>query len=109
MRVTAEEKAIRLLAKQRFDLIVMDLQMPVMDGYAATRHIRQVLRLDTPILAMTASAIKGERLRCLEAGMNEYMPKPFEFARLLPARGRNAEGNRRATGVRCSHHANRCL
>jgi PAS domain S-box-containing protein len=74
------EEAIRLLAKQRFDLIVMDLQMPVMDGYAATRHIRQVLRLDTPILAMTASAIKGERLRCLEAGMNEYMSKPFEFA-----------------------------
>jgi PAS domain S-box-containing protein len=74
------EEAIRLLATRRFDLIVMDLQMPVMDGYAATRHIRQVLRLDTPILAMTASAIKGERLRCLEAGMNEYMSKPFEFA-----------------------------
>jgi len=82
------EEAIRLLASQRFDLIVMDLQMPVMDGYAATRHIRQVLRLDTPVLAMTASAIKGERLRCLEAGMNEYMSKPFEFADFYQRVGR---------------------
>jgi PAS domain S-box-containing protein len=82
------EQAIRLLAKQHFDLIVMDLQMPVMDGYAATRHIRQVLRLDTPVLAMTASAIKGERLRCLAAGMNEYMSKPFEFADFYQRVGR---------------------
>ena len=74
------EQAIRMLEKESFDLIIMDLQMPVMDGYATTRHLRQVLRLQTPILAMTASAIKGERLRCLEAGMNDYMSKPFEFA-----------------------------
>ena len=73
-------EAIRLLERERFDLVIMDLQMPVMDGYRTTRHLRSVLGLDVPVIAMTASAIKGERLRCLEAGMDDYMSKPFEFA-----------------------------
>ncbi|HMI63562.1 MAG TPA: response regulator, partial [Puia sp.] len=63
-------------------LIIMDLQMPEMDGYVATRFIRNDLRMDTPIIAMTATAMKGEHLQCLESGMNEYMTKPFEFAEL---------------------------
>ena len=62
-----------------FDLIIMDLQMPEMDGYAATRYIRNDLHVHTPIIAMTATAMKGEHLQCLESGMNEYMTKPFEF------------------------------
>jgi PAS domain S-box-containing protein len=65
-----------------YDLIIMDLQMPVMDGYAATRCIRQELQLSTPIIAMTATALVGEQLRCFESGMNDYMTKPFEFAEL---------------------------
>jgi signal transduction histidine kinase/CheY-like chemotaxis protein len=65
-----------------FDLIIMDLQMPEMDGYAATRIIRGRLGLQTPIIAMTATATKREQLLCLEAGMNEYMTKPFEFDEL---------------------------
>ena len=64
------------------DLIIMDLQMPEMDGYAATRYIRSDLQLQTPIIAMTATAMKGEHLHCLESGMNEYMTKPFDFADL---------------------------
>ena len=62
-----------------FDLIIMDLQMPEMDGYAATKYIRNDLHVHTPIIAMTATAMKGEHLQCLESGMNEYMTKPFEF------------------------------
>ena len=65
-----------------FDLIIMDLQMPEMDGYATTQYIRQDLRMQTPIIAMTATAMKGEQLQCLQSGMNEYMTKPFEFADL---------------------------
>jgi len=64
------------------DLVIMDLQMPVMDGYAATRYIRQELQLSVPIVAMTATALVDEQLRCLEVGMNDYMTKPFEFAEL---------------------------
>ena len=64
------------------DLIIMDLQMPEMDGYAATQYIRNDLQMRTPIIAMTATAMKGEQLQCLELGMNEYMTKPFDFADL---------------------------
>jgi PAS domain S-box-containing protein len=73
------QEAVRALERERFDLIIMDLQMPVMDGYEATRQLRERLGLDTPILAMTAGATQGGRKRCLEAGMNDYMLKPFEI------------------------------
>ena len=77
------EEAIRLLRQgEDYDLIIMDLQMPVMDGYEATHYIRRELRLPTPIIAMTATALAGEQVRCFEAGMNGYMTKPFEFAEL---------------------------
>jgi len=65
-----------------FDLIIMDLQMPEMDGYAATQIIRNDLHMQTPIIAMTATAMQGEQLQCIRSGMNEYMTKPFEFADL---------------------------
>jgi signal transduction histidine kinase len=75
--------AIRHLQQdQVFDLIIMDIQMPEMDGYATTRYIRNDLKMQTPIIAMTATAMKGEQLQCIESGMNEYMTKPFEFADL---------------------------
>jgi signal transduction histidine kinase/CheY-like chemotaxis protein len=75
--------AIRHLQQDHvFDLIIMDIQMPEMDGYATTRYIRNDLKLQTPILAMTATAMKGEQLQCIESGMNEYMTKPFEFTDL---------------------------
>jgi len=72
-------EAIEALSKKTYDLIIMDLQMPVMDGYETTKKIRDILKLRTPILAMTANALKGEQVRCLEVGMNGYMSKPFEF------------------------------
>lgn len=77
------EEAIQLLQQNNFyDLIIMDLQMPKMDGYATTYYIRNNLRLKIPIIAMTATAMKDEQWQCLHAGMNEYMTKPFEFAEL---------------------------
>jgi PAS domain S-box-containing protein len=77
------ELAIRYLRQGGgYDLIIMDLQMPVMDGYAATQYIRNELRSPIPILAMTATALIGEQLRCFEVGMNDYMTKPFEFTEL---------------------------
>ncbi|HEV8079167.1 MAG TPA: PAS domain S-box protein [Chitinophagaceae bacterium] len=63
----------------KYDIIIMDLQMDKMDGYAATRYIRSVLKLSIPIIAMTATALKGEKEKCMEAGMNDYVSKPFDF------------------------------
>jgi CheY-like chemotaxis protein/HPt (histidine-containing phosphotransfer) domain-containing protein len=87
-------------ARQRgtpFDLVLMDLQMPVMDGFEATRRIRADERLGKklPVLALTASAMAHERRRCMEAGMNGILTKPFypaEFhAAILVALGREGE------------------
>ena len=69
--------AVDILANEEFDLILMDLQMPEMDGYQATTYIRNVLKLDIPIISMTAHSLVGEKEKCLEIGMDDYLPKPF--------------------------------
>jgi len=71
------EDAIEKLKKKKYDLILMDIQMPVMDGYSTTLEIRHNLNLDTPIIAMTAHAMEGEREKCLDYGMDEYISKPI--------------------------------
>jgi PAS domain S-box-containing protein len=62
-----------------YDLIIMDLQMPVMDGYETTVYLREVMGLQTPIIAMTATALKEDQERSARVGMNDFMVKPFDF------------------------------
>ena len=74
------EEALNLLAKQDFDGVLMDCQMPVMDGYEATRQIRKQEKFkDMPVIAMTANAMKGDREKVLAVGMNDHIPKPFKI------------------------------
>jgi CheY-like chemotaxis protein len=71
-------------AAPQFDVVLMDLQMPVLDGYGATRAIREELKLrHLPIIAMTANAMASDREACLAAGMNEHIGKPFDMAKLV--------------------------
>lgn len=70
--------ALKMLAEDSFDAILMDLQMPELDGYTTTKIIRNDLRSNIPIIAMTADALKGEAEKCFKCGMNGYISKPFE-------------------------------
>ncbi|RZK66717.1 MAG: response regulator, partial [Pedobacter sp.] len=76
-------EAVNRLREHVYDLILMDIQMPQMDGYTATQQIREVLQLDTPIIAMTAHAMAGEREKCLSRGMNDYISKPIKEEELF--------------------------
>ena len=79
-------EAISALTKYPYDLVFMDIQMPLMDGLTATRHIRNiessVLNHQVPIIAMTANAVHGDREKCLESGMNDYISKPITLSQL---------------------------
>jgi CheY-like chemotaxis protein/HPt (histidine-containing phosphotransfer) domain-containing protein len=83
------EEAIKALKTIPYDLVLMDVQMPQMNGFVATRIIRNPetsgLRHDIPIIAMTAHALKGDRERCLEAGMDDYVSKPVTAEALREA------------------------
>ncbi|RED26846.1 Hpt domain-containing protein [Flavobacterium cutihirudinis] len=80
---TNGEEGIELLSKNTYDLVLMDLQMPVKDGYQTTEYIRNEMNMTIPIIAMTAHSLVGEQERCFKAGMDAYVPKPFKQAFLL--------------------------
>lgn len=75
--------AIEKIKAQHFDIILMDMEMPVMNGYQATTVIRKQLKNNIPIIALTANARAGEREKCLQMGMNGYISKPVKEVTLL--------------------------
>jgi PAS domain S-box-containing protein len=80
------KQAVAAVESETFDVVLMDVQMPEMDGFEATAAIRKIEQSKgnhTPIIAMTAHAMKGDRERCLEAGMDAYISKPIQFDELL--------------------------
>jgi CheY-like chemotaxis protein len=78
------QSALELALKNKFDIIFMDIHMPIMDGYQASRAIHETLKLpDIPIIALTANIMPEVKKQCKEAGMNDYLPKPIDYHQLL--------------------------
>ena len=80
------EQAIEEYRKQSFDLVLMDVQMPILNGYEATKIIREIEKekgIYTPIVALTAYAMKSDKDQCIEAGMDDYISKPFKRQEFL--------------------------
>jgi CheY-like chemotaxis protein len=79
-------EAVKILTKKKFDIVLMDCQMPVMDGYEATQRIRgensEVINPSVPIIAVTANVCECDRERCFDVGMNEFIGKPVRIASL---------------------------
>ncbi len=95
-------QVLEAVAGERFDLVLMDCQMPEMDGFTATQHIREMegdgrLAGHLPVIALTANAVKGDRERCLAAGMDDYLSKPFEVQALLATMRRFLAGPKKTT------------
>jgi CheY-like chemotaxis protein len=80
------KEALDKFGTSRYDIILMDVQMPVIDGFLATKKIREIeatTNSHTPIIAITANALHGDREKCLDAGMDDYISKPFQVEELL--------------------------
>jgi CheY-like chemotaxis protein/HPt (histidine-containing phosphotransfer) domain-containing protein len=94
--VTNGREAVEAMERERFDVVLMDVQMPVMGGFEATRLIRK-LEADsgsrTPIIAVTAHAMKGDKEACFEAGMDGFAPKPIQSTKLMEMLERLASGS----------------
>lgn len=84
-------EAIRELKKEHYSILLMDIQMPIMDGYTATSIIRNEMKMDVPIIAMTAHAMTGEKEKCLQLGMNDYVSKPIKETVLYNLIARHAQ------------------
>ena len=86
VHATNGNEAVNLYRERKFDAVLMDCEMPVMDGFAATRLIREFEATSgqprTPIIALTANALTGDREHCLKHGMDDYLSKPIELRQL---------------------------
>ncbi len=80
--VSDGEEAVKQLEANKFDLVLMDIQMPGMDGIQTTRHIRTELKSNIPIIALSASSYDDEYKECIEAGMNACIIKPIDIEKL---------------------------
>ena len=97
------EQAVKAVQEQSFDGVLMDIQMPKMNGYEATRRIRALPGCATlPIIAMTAHAMKGDEEKCLDAGMDGYIAKPINQDRLFSTLSHLLRGQRRVAEARLS-------
>jgi two-component system, sensor histidine kinase and response regulator len=97
------EQAVQAVQEKTFDGVLMDIQMPKMNGYEATRRIRALPGCATlPIIAMTAHAMKGDEEKCLDAGMDGYIAKPINQDRLFSTLSHLLRGQRRVTDARLS-------
>lgn len=76
------QEAIDMFRDNQIDLVLMDLQLPVMDGYTATREIKKI-NPDIPVIAQTAHVMSGEREKCMEVGCNDYLAKPIRLQILI--------------------------
>lgn len=92
-------EAVRELNKGGYSIVLMDIQMPEMDGYTATGIIRKELGKDIPIIAMTAHAMAGEREKCLRLGMNDYVSKPIKETVLYNIIARHAQHSPENAGL----------
>ena len=89
--VNTGAEAVEVLTKHSYSIVLMDIQMPDMDGYTATSIIRNELKLDVPIIAMTAHAMVGEKEKCIQLGMNDYVSKPIKETVLYNIIARHAQ------------------
>lgn len=100
------EEAIKQVRANQFDAVLMDVQMPIMDGYKATEILRKIYSSsELPIIAMTANALKGDRERSLKSGMNDYISKPINPERLFETLAKWLLGDHSKTINRPSHES----
>jgi len=90
------KEALDRFGTSRFDIILMDIQMPIMNGIVTTRKIREIeasTNTHTPIIAITANALQGDREECIAAGMDDYLSKPFQIEVLIQKMKRLLSGS----------------
>ena len=91
------KEALDKFGTSKYDIILMDVQMPIMNGYTAAKKIREIeasTNSHTPIIAITANALMGDREECLAAGMDDYISKPFQIEVLIQKMRNLLEANR---------------